>query len=108
MARKSSRRALRPPRPATYAQLQEVRADLRRTMGDFIDLAERFEKFTTIQLERIAQIQAELDDVRSAWTRTTPNPQRTRNPQNRCAFSPYYRLRPLQQLPTPAPFADTK
>ena len=66
MARKSSRR---PPRLATHAQLQEVRADLRKTVADFTDLAERFEKFTTIQLERIAQIQVELDEVRFASTK---------------------------------------
>jgi len=44
---------------------------LRRAMVNFTDLTERFNKFTEIQIERIAQIQAELDEVRSAWTRRT-------------------------------------
>jgi hypothetical protein len=66
MARKPSRRV---PRPATYAQLQEARAELRKTVADLNDLSARFVKITDIQFERIAQIQAELDEVRTAWTR---------------------------------------
>jgi DNA repair exonuclease SbcCD ATPase subunit len=69
MARKPARRLPRAPRLATYAQLQEARAELRKTMAALDDLTERFTKITDIQFERIAQIQAELDEVRTAWTR---------------------------------------
>jgi hypothetical protein len=69
MARKPSPRLRRVPRPATYAELQETRAELRKTMAALNGLAERFTKITDIQFERIAQIQAELDEVRTAWTK---------------------------------------
>ena len=80
MARKSSHRLSKVPRPATYAQLQEARAELRETIAHVRDLAERFTKITDIQFERIAQIQAELDEVRTAWTRPRGDAGRTRNP----------------------------
>jgi hypothetical protein len=69
MPRKSSPRLLKAPRHATYAQLQEARAELRKTIADLDDLSDRFTKITDIQFQRIAQIQAELDEVRTAWTR---------------------------------------
>jgi hypothetical protein len=47
--------------------MQEVRALLRQSIADFDALAERFTKVTDIQFERIAQMQAELDEVRTAW-----------------------------------------
>jgi hypothetical protein len=77
MPRKSSPRRPRAARPATYAQLQEARAELRKTMADLADLSDRFTKITDIQFQRIAQIQAELDEVRSAWTK--PMARRRRN-----------------------------
>jgi hypothetical protein len=69
MARKLSPRLPKVPRPATIAQLQETRAELQKTMAALDDLAERFTKITDIQFERIAQIQAELDEVRTAWAK---------------------------------------
>jgi hypothetical protein len=67
MARKVSRRPRSSPKFATRADVQEVRALLRQSMADFDALAERFTKVTDIQFERMAQIQAELDEVRTAW-----------------------------------------
>jgi hypothetical protein len=70
MVRKSSRRPPTPrrpkivvvPRPATYEELREA-------MADIDALTERFTKITDLQFQRIAQMQAELDEVRAAWTK---------------------------------------
>lgn len=76
MARKSRRlsrsrtaKTVVVPTPATYAELAEMRAELRQAVADLDALAQRFTTITDIQFERIAQVQAELEKVRSASMR---------------------------------------
>jgi hypothetical protein len=64
MARKPSRRAV--PRSATKADIEAIH----RIFADRKEWLERLERTCEIQFARIAQIQAELDEIRQAWVKT--------------------------------------
>jgi hypothetical protein len=64
MARKNARR-LPSLRYATTADVAEIH----RILDDRKAWLERLEKTCSVQFERIAQLQAELDLVRRAWER---------------------------------------
>jgi hypothetical protein len=67
MARKSSARGAR-SRPATQADVEAIR----RTFDERRQWLEKLEHTCSIQFARIAQIQAELDDLKRAVLKKEP------------------------------------
>ena len=67
MARKSSSRAAR-SRPATQSDIEAIR----RTFDERRQWLEKLEHTCSIQFARIAQIQAELDDLKRAVLKNLP------------------------------------
>jgi len=64
MPRKTSRR----PRAHRYATKADI-AEIHRIFGERKDWLEKLERTCATQFARIAQIQAELDEIRNAWTK---------------------------------------
>jgi hypothetical protein len=66
MARLPTRRS---SRPATHAELRELRRLVRDSTAELTTAVERCLRDLEIQFKRIAQIQTELDEIRSVWSR---------------------------------------
>jgi hypothetical protein len=60
----------------THHEFRREVAAVRRTFDERKALIEDLQKTCTIQFQRIAQIQAELDEIRGAWLKVRQRPKR--------------------------------
>ena len=62
--------AKRPSSPVTRSAFEELRRTMRSSTAELASTVDKCCRDLEVQFERIAQIQAELDEIRSAWTKT--------------------------------------